>query len=304
MRSAGAQFLALISGAVATGALLFAVGDVGIGATASACRPDGPGDARDHGLLSPPIRLTRITLPAPPPAATPIARAASRRSPPPAETPKARPAKPDAVLARTGTSAAKPPATPRRAPAANLASISLNAGKQQEDVGRPLLRLLEHGQGPLVEISWPSHAVARAKLYDLLRRCHGLKTVLLRDQEILMPAAAGAPEVFNGDRHSGFLRAILGPSTQREARLVQQLRTRHGAADTTPARLLSRQFDARLLGGLRRLAGPGYRGAKTVRARYAVAGKRVMVHGLLVDGRLIDGRIEIDPPGSCRRGGA
>ena len=180
----------------------------------------------------------------------------------------------------------------------------LNAGKDQEVAGRPLLRLLEHGRGPSVEIAWPGHSVARAKLYDLLRRCHGLRTVLLRDQEILMSTRAGAPETFDADRHSGFIRAIQGPSPRREAARIEKLRGHHDARGGVPVRLLSRQFDARLLGGLNDLVGTGYRGAKTVTARYAVAGDRIMVHGLVVDGSKIEGRIEIDRPARCQGGGA
>jgi hypothetical protein len=126
---------------------------------------------------------------------------------------------------------------------------------------------------------------------------------LLRGEEILMPGKGSEPEKFNGDRHSGFLRAILGSSPPIETGLIKRLRARHGASGTTPARLLSRQFDGRLLGGLRHLVGMKYRNAKVVNARYAVAGDRVMVHGLVVDGRGVAGRIEIDTPGQCRGGG-
>jgi hypothetical protein len=177
------------------------------------------------------------------------------------------------------------------------------AGTEQETAGRPLLRLLEHGEGPRVEIAWPDHRVARAKLYQLLARCHGLRTVLLRGQEILISTASNRNEVFNSDRHSGFLRTIDGMSPQAEERALAALRAAHGG-DGVPARLLSRSFDARLLGGLERLAGPGYRGAGTVTARYAIAGDRVLVHGLSVDGRAIEGRIEIAPPPRCDGAGS
>jgi hypothetical protein len=302
MKSGAAQFLALVFGAAITAGLLFAVGEAGIGTAVSACQPDISPEARDHAPPRPSLRLSSISLPPPP--AAPVVAAAPRPPPRPAARPRARPASPDQRSAQPGIDAPNPSKTAMRTPALNPVPVPLNAGKDQEDDGRPLLKLLEHGQGPLVEISWPGHSVASAKLHDLLRRCHGLKTVLMRGQEILMPAPAGAPEVFNMDRHSGFLRAILGPPPQREARLIKQLRARYGAKGTMPARLLSRQFDARLLGGLRRLAGPGYRDAKAVSARYAVAGARIMVHGILVDGKEIEGRIEIDPPGSCLGDGA
>jgi hypothetical protein len=161
------------------------------------------------------------------------------------------------------------------------------------------LRLLEHGQGPTVEIAWPDHPVARNRLYELLRRCHGLRSALLRGEEMLLSTGSGDAAGFDRDRHSGFVRAVSGALPATEARIVRALSARHGAADAPVVRLLSRQFDARLLGGLHHLVGPGYRRAKSVTARYAVAGRVVLISGIVVDGIAHAGRIEIGPGGSC-----
>lgn len=303
MRPAGTQILGFLSGAVMMGAALFAAGEGGIARAGSVCQGKLPAVTRDQAPARIPLRVSKITLPAPPPSPAPLVVTAPRSSPPARAKPSPDRATKNQGAVRPKPGAVKPRASKKPMATPNTLRLPLKAGRDQEVAGGPLLRLLEHGEGPSVEIAWPGHAVARAKLYDLLRRCHGLKTVLLRDQEILMPTGVGGPETFNGDLHSGFLRAVLGSPPRREARLIKKLRARHGTGGAVPARLLSRQFDARLLGGLSRLVGAGYRGAKTVNARYAIAGNRVMVHGLVVDGRVIEGRIEIDPPGRCRGGG-
>jgi hypothetical protein len=320
MRAGGAQILGLFGGVMVMGAYLLAIDGNGIGGVAGAgatCHQEQSADDQNPSLAPISQRLSMVELPAPPP--LPIAKptvgaeAAPRPARRPAERPSPRRARIDLASAAPNMNVMKPakqelatetltPKIPVSAP--DTALSPLKVGKGQESAGRPLLRLLEHGSGFSVEIAWPEHAVARAKLYDLLRRCHGLKTVLIRDQEILMPAVRGATETFNTDRHSGFLRAIFGPSPRHEGRVISRLQKQHGMPGTEPARLLSRQFDARLLGGLRHLVGGGYREARSVTARYAIAGERVMINGISVDGRGIKGWIEIDPPGRCRGGGA
>jgi hypothetical protein len=304
MSAPGTQALGVFLGAVVMGAILVATSEAATDPAASPCQTSPPPGGPVHISTSPPLRISKIALPMPPPLTALAAETPSRPARPPAETSTPDLAKDPRPPARQRQHAAKFREPDNQPPRRRSYPAPLNAGKSQEVAGRPLLRLLEHGQGPSIEIAWPDHSVARAKLYALLKRCHGLRTVLLRDQEILMSARAGATETFDGDRHSGFIRAIQGPSPGRERVIIKKLRARHGARNTTPVRLLSRRFDARLLGGLSRLTGSDYRGAKAVTARYAVAGERVMVQGLSIDGKRIAGRIEISPLGQCRNTGA
>ena len=52
-------------------------------------------------------------------------------------------------------------------------------GAQNTRTGGALLRLLEHGQGPTIEIAWPQRVDARRALYRQLSQCYGVKAALL-----------------------------------------------------------------------------------------------------------------------------
>ena len=298
MNRAVRQILALAVGAGVIGGVLIA-GDLsrarvdGLVVSKSDC-PSPAGDAPDNSeqpapkpAPMSPLRLAKVTLPPPPQRLT----AKTRDRDPPTQK-----------LPATERVVARPSPAKTKAEASGTGGLALSAGRVLEAAGRPLLRLLEHGEGPVVEITWPEHRVARARLYGVLQRCHGLRTALLRDAEILL--STDPADRFDSDRHSGFLRMIQGPSPRAERGVLKALRAGHAAPDAAAIRLLSRQFDARLLGGLRRLVGAGYRGARSVKARYAVAGQRVMVHGVTVDGKARAGRIEIEPTGHCAGAGA
>lgn len=45
--------------------------------------------------------------------------------------------------------------------------------------GRTLLRILEHGDGPEIQITWPKSSRERDRLFDLLVRCYGVRVALM-----------------------------------------------------------------------------------------------------------------------------
>lgn len=293
MSNRRAPVMGLAAGAVVMGGALLAAALGSSFETVLPCEPRSVEQAvprtESHGS----IKLASVTLPPPP--------AKPKRSVTQADGARSIKPRPRAEISSSDASPRKSlPITASKSAGATRAVLKpVIADRAREVEGRPLLRMLEHGSGPSVEIAWPDHRVARAKLYELLRRCHGLETVLLRGEEILMSRPDGGTNNFNSDRHSGFLRAVLGSSPRREVEILKALRAQHGGAGATPARLLSRGFDARLLGGLGRIIGPRYRKADTVTARYALAGRRVLVSGIAVDGVEIEGRIEIGPSSRC-----
>lgn len=320
MNPVGLQLLGLLAGVLLVGAIQGAGTVAQSPVRAPDCLPETPNmkpETVADDARKPTIRFARVALPSPPadpapprPLPRPLGKATARPEVGPLVV-AARSKAP--VVTRTTELPPRVSEDKRRIDVAGRskpvkqrsrfeALDPVRVGPEQQRAGRPLLRLLEHGQGPAVEIAWPEHSVARNRLHDLLRRCHGLRTALLRDQEILLSTGPGDQDqvVFDGDRHSGFLRTIDGALPSAEAGLVDALKARHGAADVVPIRLLSRRFDARLLGGLRHIVGPDYRRAKAVTARYAVAGGLVLISGIEVDGVSYDGRIEIGPGETCR----
>ncbi len=168
--------------------------------------------------------------------------------------------------------------------------------------GRVLLRLLEHGIGPVVEIAWPSNAAARNKLYETLRRCHGMRVaVFVPDRGLfLSDSAPRQAQTLNTDRYSGFVRQSQGSVVTAESRVGQQIRQRHSLAYSgNSVRLFPRSEDAVLLGGLSSLTGTGYRNAQAIRAIYRQNGNKLYIENITMDHQNVEGRIDL-LDGSCR----
>ncbi len=161
--------------------------------------------------------------------------------------------------------------------------------------GRTLLRLLEHGSGPVIEIAWPAAANIRERLYRHFRKCFGLRVAILAGEDRLFVAsgAPGTPWRLNLDAFSGFMRQH-GGGTRDERRELRHIRRLHAAAAGGAAvRIFPRHVDAVLLGGLGQIVGAGYEARKTIRATYGLRGGRVIVDGVSVDGRRMPGRIDL-----------
>ncbi len=234
--------------------------------------------------------------PAPPPAPSvrPLqAKAPTRMSKPMSKAPVRRPAPKDA--------SAHPPRS------ASVAVAAAAADPKTLREGRTLLRLLEHGEGPGIEIAWPPGRAGRQQLFRRFAACFGMRLALVDAAGKLFTdsGARGRSWDLNLDRYSGFVRRLAGRLTAAERRQAAAIATRHGRQGAL-VRVFPRRVDALLLGGLSRLIGPGYRGARTIRARYRQMAGGLSVEDVSVDGRAVSGRIELTRAmkASCRRGGA
>lgn len=171
------------------------------------------------------------------------------------------------------------------------------------DDGRLRLRLFEHGQGPAIEIAWPTAAAARRRLHDLFVQCYGMRRAILDGRGDLYgtDGRAGQPLPINFDRYSGFVRQIDGHLGTSDAALAARIRSRHGLDPGAPlVRLFPRSVDARLLSGLGRLVGARYADARQIRAVYQLAGTAVWVESVRVDGRPLAGSVALS--GACVSG--
>ncbi|MDJ0943113.1 MAG: hypothetical protein QNJ30_06595 [Kiloniellales bacterium] len=181
-----------------------------------------------------------------------------------------------------------------RQPREDLAVVA--PGEVAVTDGRRLLRLLEHGSGPLVELAWPAQRSERARLYRRLSACYGMQVALLdRDDRIFLARGeAGTPWDINRDRYSGFIRRPSGSLSDEERAAAARIRSHHsGLSQAHPVRLFPRQVDALLLGGLRQLVGEGYGGLRSIRARYRLAGRRLFLEEISADGRRLAGRVDL-----------
>lgn len=202
--------------------------------------------------VAPPEPVEPEPLPEPPVAENPVAEIAVAAAPPPQAKPE-------------------PPPEP----------IAITPDSIRE--GRALLRLLERGEGPDIEIAWPAAAADRAELYRLFSDCFGMRTVIVSAGGEMY----GAGE-FNSDRYSGFVRQPTGGLSASERTRVYAIRERHNVEEGRVLRLFPRRIDAILLGALQRIAGDSFDKGETIRARYRAAGNGIQVANINVDGRAVN----------------
>jgi len=211
--------------------------------------------------------------PKPKPRSKPVKQVKRKLVPPKVIAPKPQPAKPK-------------PKKPE--PTVSLAST----GKKGLQEGRALLRVLEHGAGPMIEIAWPSSASQRDVLFKRFSQCFGMRVALVDEQAGLFidEGQRGRKWDINMDRFSGFLRQPSGGLARNEYSKVQRIRLYHGGLDyASPIRLL--------LSGLGQIVGDAYKNAKHIRATYRLSGQRTLVDGVTVDGRHLPGTIDLSGAG-------
>ncbi|MBE0529634.1 MAG: hypothetical protein IH626_02335 [Rhodospirillales bacterium] len=172
--------------------------------------------------------------------------------------------------------------------------VSTQAGGAVAQEGRALLRLLEHGSGPAIAIAWPSDTGQQTRLYQVLARCYGMRSIVMDGQGILYVAdgARGHRWELNLDRFSGFVRQPLGfiaPEERAQAAAIRRHHTLDGSAGVV--RIFPRRVDAVLLGGLRQVLGDSYGDARAIHAVYRLEGSRLFVEHIERDGVVVDGRI-------------
>lgn len=185
--------------------------------------------------------------------------------------------------------------------------MSAATDRDKLNEGRALLRVLEHGAGPTIEIAWPENAAARARLHYRFTACLGMRTALMQsDGKLYVDSGPqNQPWAINLDRFSGFIREPAGQSVADEMLEARRIRNRHKRLmDAAPVRVFPRHVDAVLLAGLKGIAGHEYKKGSVIRAHYSLTGGSIIVEGVRVDGRAMPGKVTLPPVGgTCRRGG-
>ena len=172
--------------------------------------------------------------------------------------------------------------------------------------GRVVLRLLEHGKGPLIEIAWPENAAGRETLFGVFSRCYGMRLAVMSGDGRLFAedsASRGEPWAIDVDRFSGFVRQAAGSLSRSEAAAVSRIRRAHRLGyDGVPVRVFPRRADAALIGGLQERSGlSSIARAGSVHARYRLVGANVFVHAIEVDGARVGGEVLLPPEArGCR----
>ena len=277
--------------------------------------PSGPPPASPHTERAP-LKPRTVEVPAETVEIKPLK---PRPQPVPADA--ASPPAPEPVPALDNTTVGQVPALPETTPptapapvpttttatataaaaAAAVNNTPIAATPQTVTEGRALLKMLEAGKGPVIEIAWPQEPVDRTRLYRLLTSCYGMQTAILANGSALYVTDSGPGKASNVNRDaiSGFIRKPTGATTKAERSIVTRIRTRHGIATGDTVRLFPRDVDAVMLGGLGRIVGPGYLNYRTIRARYRLVGDRITVVEIRVDGIGRPGQVALPGTGRC-----
>lgn len=186
---------------------------------------------------------------------------------------------------------------PMEVPAVQEVTVAQTTG------GRALLRVLEHGKGPLIEIAWPKEARGREALHQTFKTCFGMVNAVMDANGDLYRTseARGQRWEINLDRYSGFLREASGSLPRSEQGITKTVTCHHGGLGAAGlVRIFPRNVDASLLGGLQAMVGPQYMQAKSIQARYVQANGQVLVRDIFVDGMAREGAIALSPTRRCR----
>jgi len=259
--------------------------------------PPAPQPAARGKLLKPakrPVEKPSAVVPLKRSADITPAPVAARTSPPPIEplAPAPRP------VARHVPQPNSAPALAATTTSSSETEEKLVDGMQNAKAGGALLRLLEHGQGPAIEIAWPQRADARRALYRQLTRCYGVRTAVLAGGAGLYAdeGAAGQPWRMDMDRFSGFIRSPQGEAIAEESRVFARIADWHGLTNWRPVRVFPRPVDAALLGGLGAVLGPRYKTARQIHAAYKWDRTRLVLGDFSVDGRPLEGAVTLPLP--------
>lgn len=191
-------------------------------------------------------------------------------------------------------------------PLANVEEMKMEGKEDNQNnlrQGRALLKILEHGKGPGIEITWPANAQQRENLYQLLHRCFGMRTAMINSSGLLFRHDTPAGEAWrpNLDRFSGFIRQPEGYLARQEARDAEQIAQHHHfGTEAQPVRIFPRRSDALLLGGLQQLLGAEYATARQIQGVYEINGENLFISSIRKDNRPVAGRIHLTPPQRCR----
>jgi hypothetical protein len=193
------------------------------------------------------------------------------------------------------------PPPPAPEPATRPAPVVIETTALSE--GRPLLRILEHGAGPSIEIAWPNAAQDRERLFQVFQSCFGMQVAVMDGQGNVFRDAGqpGQRWEIDLDRFSGFVRQPIGDLTAAETAAVRAATNRHrGIIGAIAIRIFPRNADALLLGGLRQIVGgANYGTIGTIHAEYRLEGSAVIVDRIVADGRSIPGNIPMSAASGC-----
>ena len=170
------------------------------------------------------------------------------------------------------------------------------------ETGAIALRLIEHGQGPDIQIMWPADISQREEVWTRLTQCMGMIIARLSPNGKLyrLKDPAGQSWSVETDIWSGFMRQADQPATRDEAGLWQAIDGRHGLSRSVQSvRLFPRHMDSVFLGGLSRHIGQPLNQVSHVSAAYTARQNGVLLTDIRINGTDIPGHVWLISPHGC-----
>ncbi len=162
--------------------------------------------------------------------------------------------------------------------------------------GRVLLKKLEYGKGPQIEVGWPKELAQKQELYSVFTKCFGLKTAGLNSSKQLFVNSSGGNRALtlNMDTTSGFIREIHGDISRSEHGEIIQIEQKHPYQTFESfVRIFPRHVDASLLQGLHLVLGDVFPKAKQIKASYRLTGYDVEVFEISADTQMFPGSFHL-----------
>lgn len=176
-----------------------------------------------------------------------------------------------------------------------IEQVATKAPEALAQKGRPLLRIMEFGKGPIIDIAWPDQDEAMQSLYQELTRCYGMKSLLMgQDGRLYQDAMEFKP---NMDLYSGFLRQASGNLPYAESR---QMANNRNLGNFTMVRIFPRRLDALFLGGLSNLIGDDFMKATITGSYFLDRNQQLKITNLIVNGLPINQDINLSFARQCQ----
>jgi len=180
------------------------------------------------------------------------------------------------------------------------APVVVTAGAVDRPAGETILRRLEAGDGAGITLAWPASPSDRRRVTAFLTRCAGLSVALMAEGRLWrLRDPAGRPWTPDPSAVSPVMRRADGLATPGASVLAARLRAYHRVSGGALVALVARRFDARLLGGLARLAWARGRMPDEVQATYHLDRGQVLLTDVRMAGVGVPGSVVIGGLARC-----